>query len=77
MVLFAWELAVVDWIRVVQFLILGWYVGFCIVGGIAVGVILDMKIGTGPVLTITGLILGVILAFFGLYKMVKSIAFKD
>lgn len=67
----------VDWIRVVQFLILGWYVGFCIVGGIAVGVILDMKIGTGPVLTITGLILGVILAFFGLYKMVKSIAFKD
>ena len=67
----------VDWVRVVQFLILGWYVGFCIVGGIAVGVILDMKIGTGPVLTITGLILGVILAFFGLYKMVKSIAFKD
>ena len=67
----------VDWVRVGQFLILGWYIGFCIVGGIAVGIILDLKLGTGPILTITGLLLGVILAFFGLYKMVKSIAFKD
>ena len=33
----------VNWVRVVQFLILGWYVGFCIVGGIAVGVILDKE----------------------------------
>ena len=67
----------VNWVRVVQFLILGWYVGFCIVGGIAVGVILDAKMGTGPVLTIVGLISGILLAFFGLYRMVKSVAFKD
>tara|TARA_B100001013_G_C24385151_1_gene353714 strand:- start:232 stop:417 length:186 start_codon:yes stop_codon:yes gene_type:complete len=61
----------------VQFLILGWYIGFCIVGGIAVGIILDLKLGTGPFLSITGLVLGVVLAFFGLYRMVRSIAFKD
>ena len=67
----------VNWVRVVQFLILGWYVGFCIVGGIAVGVILDVKMGTGPVLTVVGLILGILLAFFGLYRMVRSIAFKE
>ena len=67
----------VNWVRVVQFLILGWYVGFCIVGGIAVGVILDAEMGTGPVLTIVGLISGILLAFFGLYRMVRSIAFKD
>ena len=67
----------VNWVRVVQFLILGWYVGFCIVGGIAVGVILDAEMGTGPVLTIVGLISGILLAFFGLYRMVKSVAFKD
>jgi len=67
----------VNWVRVVQFLILGWYVGFCIVGGIAVGVILDAKMGTGPVLTVVGLILGILLAFFGLYRMVRSIAFKE
>ena len=67
----------VNWVRVVQFLILGWYVGFCIVGGIAVGVILDAEMGTGPVLTIVGLILGILLAFFGLYRMVRSVAFKD
>lgn len=77
MVPFSLELAVVNWVRVVQFLILGWYVGFCIVGGIAAGIILDLKLGTGPLLAITGLLLGVILAFFGLYRMVKSIAFKD
>ena len=46
-------------------------------GGIAVGVILDAKMGTGPVLTIVGLISGILLAFFGLYRMVRSIAFKD
>ncbi len=67
----------VNWVRVVQFLILGWYVGFCIVGGIALGVILDEEMGTGPVLTVVGLISGIILAFFGLYRMVRSIAFKD
>ncbi len=67
----------VNWVRVVQFLILGWYIGFCIVGGIAVGIILDLKLGTGPFLSITGLVLGVVLAFFGLYRMVRSIAFKD
>ena len=67
----------VNWVRVVQFLILGWYVGFCIVGGIAVGVIVDAKMGTGPVLTVVGLILGILLAFFGLYRMVRSIAFKE
>jgi len=67
----------VNWVRVVQFLILGWYVGFCIVGGIAVGVIVDAKMGTGPVLTVVGLIVGIVLAFFGLYRMVRSIAFKE
>ena len=67
----------VNWVRVVQFLILGWYVGFCIVGGIAVGVIGDAKMGTGPVLTVVGLIVGIVLAFFGLYRMVRSIAFKE
>ena len=67
----------VNWVRVVQFLILGWYVGFCIVGGIAVGVIVDAKMGTGPVLTGVGLIVGIVLAFFGLYRMVRSIAFKE
>ena len=60
-----------------QFLILGWYVGFCIVGGIAVGVIVDANMGTGPVLTVVGLIVGIVLAFFGLYRMVRSIAFKE
>ena len=49
---------------------MGWYVGICIVLGVLGGRWLDNKLHTGPMLVIVGLLLGIIVAFYGLYKMI-------
>lgn len=49
---------------------MGWYVGLCIVLGVAGGLWLDDKFNTKPILGIAGLILGVLLAFYGIYRMI-------
>lgn len=48
----------------------GWYVGSCIVLGVLGGLWLDGKFDTSPVLVIVGLILGVVIAFYGVYRMI-------
>lgn len=48
----------------------GWYVGGCIVLGVFGGLWLDNKFNTQPILVIVGLILGVIVAFYGVYRMI-------
>lgn len=49
---------------------MGWYVGICIVLGVLGGRWLDNKLHTSPLLVIVGLLLGIIIAFYGLYKMI-------
>ncbi len=48
----------------------GWYVGVCIVLGVLGGLWLDKKLNTTPILVIVGLIFGVIIAFYGVYRMI-------
>jgi len=48
----------------------GWYVGICIVLGVLGGLWLDNKFNTEPILVIVGLIFGVIIAFYGVYRMI-------
>ena len=48
----------------------GWYVGGCIVMGVLGGLWLDDKFNTRPFLVIGGLILGIIVAFYGVYRMI-------
>lgn len=48
----------------------GWYIGICIVLGVWGGLWLDSKLNTTPVLVIIGLILGIIIAFYGVYRMI-------
>ncbi len=48
----------------------GWYIGGCIVLGVVGGLWLDSKFNTEPILVIVGLILGVIVAFYGVYRMI-------
>jgi F0F1-type ATP synthase assembly protein I len=50
----------------------GWYVGLCIAGGVFIGRWLDGKFNTAPILVIIGLVLGSVLAFFGVYHMLTS-----
>ncbi len=49
---------------------LGWYVGACIVLGVIGGLWLDKRFHSSPVFTIVGLLLGIIVAFYGLYRMI-------
>ena len=48
----------------------GWYVGLCIVLGVVGGLWLDDRFSTSPVLVIVGLVLGVFIAFYGVYRMI-------
>jgi len=49
---------------------MGWYVGFCIVAGVVGGLWLDKKLHTTPLMVMVGLLLGLIVAFYGVYKMI-------
>ena len=53
----------------VQLLGLGSYVAVCIAGGTIGGYFLDGALGTGKVLTLGGLALGLVAAFYGGYRM--------
>ena len=48
----------------------GWYVGISILLGVLGGLWLDSKFNSKPILVIVGLILGVIIAFYGVYRMI-------
>jgi type IV secretory pathway TrbL component len=59
----------------VELLGLGSYVATCIAGGIIGGHFLDGALGTGNALTLGGLALGLVAAFWGGYRMLtKTIA---
>lgn len=47
----------------------GWYIGVCIVLGVWGGLWLDDRLNTSPIFVIVGLILGVALAIYGVYRM--------
>ena len=47
----------------------GFFIGGSIFLGVVVGLWLDSRLNTGPILVIAGLILGIIVAFYGVYRM--------
>jgi F0F1-type ATP synthase assembly protein I len=49
---------------------LGWYVGVCIFLGVWGGLWLDTRLGTRPLLIIVGLLVGLFVAFYGVYRMI-------
>ena len=56
----------------VQLLGLGSYVAVCIAGGTIGGYFLDGALGTGRILTLCGLALGLVAAFYGGYRMLMD-----
>jgi len=46
------------------------YIGLCIMLGVIGGVWLDKKLETQPIFVLIGLVLGLIMAFWGFYQMV-------
>ena len=55
---------------VLQLVGVGWYVAVCIIGGLGVGLWLDRKLDMVPVFTLAGILLGTVVAFYGIYKLV-------
>ena len=60
----------VDVLRLLGF---GWYFGACLGVGIAGGIALDRWLGSAPGFVLGGLILGTIVGFYGLFKMLMPL----
>ncbi len=56
------------WVAALRLTGIGFYIGICIAGGALAGWWLS---GKKPLFMIVGLVIGLILAFYGVYKMVR------
>ncbi len=52
---------------------IGWYVGICIGFGAVLGVWIDKEFALNPLFTLTGIGLGIIVAIFGMYRMLRAV----
>jgi F0F1-type ATP synthase assembly protein I len=59
--------------RTTRLIGIGWYFAVCIILGLVGGVLLDRVAGTEPLLTLIGLTLGLLLAFYGGYQMLMDV----
>jgi ATP synthase protein I len=57
------------WIAALRLIGVGFFIGGCILGGVVAGLWLDSRFGTEPILVIVGLLLGIVVAFYGVYQM--------
>lgn len=57
------------WIAALRLVGVGFFISGSILLGVVVGLWLDDKLNTGPILVIVGLILGIVVAFWGVYQM--------
>ena len=62
---------------VARLLGVGWYVAICIVGGVWGGVLLDEKLGTSPLFLLIGLMLGLVIAGAGVYRLLAALVSAD
>ena len=60
------------WVLAAQFIGIGWYIAIAILAPTLGGVWLDGKLGTAPLFLLVGVILGVVVGFYGTYKMASS-----
>lgn len=57
------------WVAALRLVGVGFFIGGSIVLGVVVGLWLDNKLNTSPILVIVGLVLGIVVAFLGVYQM--------
>jgi ATP synthase protein I len=62
---------------VLQLLGVGWYVALCLLAGIFGGLWLDNRFGSRPLFTLLGLVGGIVLAFYGMYRMIAPLVRRD
>ncbi|MBI4180983.1 MAG: AtpZ/AtpI family protein [Chloroflexi bacterium] len=59
------------WEAALRLVGMGWYIGVCIILGVLGGLWLDNKFNTKPILVIVGLLAGIGMAFYGVYRMIQ------
>ena len=57
------------WVAALRLVGVGFFIGGSIVLGVVAGLWLDSRLNTAPILVIVGLILGVAVAFYGVYQL--------
>jgi len=57
------------WVAALRLVGVGFFIGGSIVLGVFAGLWLDSKLNTSPILVIVGLVLGIVVAFYGVYQM--------
>ena len=62
-----------QWLDIFRLLGLGWYVVTAIGVGVVAGLLIDRLADTAPILTLVGLGLGILAAFWGMLRMVSPL----
>ncbi len=57
------------WVAAMRLVGVGFFIGISILLGVIIGQWLDTKFNTEPALMITGLFVGLVFAFYGVYRM--------
>lgn|GEM_PF-956818 len=58
--------------KALRLLGIGWYIAFCIVAGIVIGVFVDEALDKKPLFTMLGLFAGLLATFAGVYALVRD-----
>ena len=61
------------WRAALRLVGVGWYIGLCIFLGVWGGLWLDSRLNTEPILVIVGLIMGLAVAIYGVYRMLQPL----
>lgn len=64
------------WVAALRLVGVGFFIGGSILGGVVVGLWLDRQFNTEPILVIVGLLLGITVAFYGVYQMLLPLLGK-
>ena len=60
-----------SWVPALGLIGVGFFIAGCVIGGVLGGAWLDDKLNAEPAFLIVGIILGITVAFLGVYGMVK------
>jgi ABC-type molybdate transport system permease subunit len=61
------------WVYAFRFVGIGWYIALCIGGGIFGGIWLDRHFGSSIIFTLAGVLLGLVMAALGTYRMIEPL----
>ena len=70
------EASMVRWVAALRLTGVGFFIGGSIVLGVFAGLWLDSRLNTSPILVIVGLFLGIVIAFYGVYRMLLPLISK-